>query len=258
MKQQAAWAEADRQEKETEKQEALRRAESEPKKFKTSAVNGYFVWQRNEHLTIKVGALEKPWKKRVDEVTGRHFFKNTLTKTTTWVDPRSFQGRKHDALTTVGDELPYGWDEAETADGIVFYIDHTTNTHHKEHPRIELQKKQAQYAKKEQENAEAKNKHLETLKELRSKRTRVAAMLTAASDDQERATLVARLEAMDRAIDAEQNKLSSVKNANAAMLKTIELLRKKKDKIMSSAVDSEAATRSAASIWMKKALKGRK
>lgn len=27
---------------------------------------------------------------------------------------------------TVGDELPYGWDEAETPDGETYYIDHNT------------------------------------------------------------------------------------------------------------------------------------
>lgn len=27
---------------------------------------------------------------------------------------------------TEGDELPYGWDEAETPDGEMYYIDHTT------------------------------------------------------------------------------------------------------------------------------------
>lgn len=140
-------------------------------------VNGYFVWRRNEHFTLKAGALEHPWRKKEDETTGRWYFKNVDKKTTQWVDPRSHEHRPHDALETKGDDLPYGWDEAETEDGVTFYINHLTNTHHKEHPRVQLQKKKSQYARKEQESAEIAEKHLTVLKDLRSKRRRIQAML---------------------------------------------------------------------------------
>ena len=92
--------------------------------------------------------------------TGRFYFKNHDTKKTTWVDPRTAAVRKlvrnapgacccqrkaplrrratltlccppsvafcQHAGETEGDELPYGWDEAETPDGEAYYIDHNT------------------------------------------------------------------------------------------------------------------------------------
>jgi len=43
---------------------------------------------------------------------------------------------------------------------------------------VQLQKKKAQYARKEQENAEVAEKHLTVLKDLRAKRRRIQQMLT--------------------------------------------------------------------------------
>jgi hypothetical protein len=45
--------------------------QDEPKFTKTSPVNGYFIWQRNEHLTLKKGPIHRPWRKKLDEATGR-------------------------------------------------------------------------------------------------------------------------------------------------------------------------------------------
>lgn len=155
VKEQAMAAEVAKQEEEEARRLALEAAANEPKKEKTKLVGGYFVWQRNEHLTLKRGKLPSPWRKKKDEATGRWYFKNTVTKTTTWVDPRTYETRKHDPLETVDDELPFGWDEAETAEGVHFYINHLDNTHHRDHPRIELEKKQRSYAKKQAESEEA-------------------------------------------------------------------------------------------------------
>lgn len=106
-------------------------------------MNGYFIWQRNEHLTLKKGELEKPWRKKLDEATGRFYFKNTETRTTTWIDPRTFdfEERPHNPTLCKGDQLPFGWDKAETESGTVFYINHMTNTHHRSHPREEVANK---------------------------------------------------------------------------------------------------------------------
>lgn len=102
VKAQAAWAEAERMQKESDMKAALAKAQdTTPTKSKTKPVNGYFIWQRNEHNTLRFGPVEKPWKKKVDKNTGRIYFKNVENKTTTWVDPRSREGRKHDPLECV-------------------------------------------------------------------------------------------------------------------------------------------------------------
>jgi hypothetical protein len=36
------------------REEALARLASEPTKIKTNLVDGYFIWERNEHLTLRV------------------------------------------------------------------------------------------------------------------------------------------------------------------------------------------------------------
>jgi len=143
VKMQAQIAEASKMEEETKAKEALSKVQDEPKFTKTSPVNGYFIWQRNEHLTLKKGALERPWRKKLDEATGRFYFKNTETRTTTWIDPRTidFDERPHNPTQCVGDQLPFGWDKAETESGTTFFIDHVTNTHHRLHPREEVANK---------------------------------------------------------------------------------------------------------------------
>eukprot|EP00038_Savillea_parva_P014489 m.11130 g.11130 ORF g.11130 m.11130 type:complete len:1020 (+) comp2818_c0_seq1:31-3090(+) len=140
VKMEAQMAEANKLEQESKAKEALLRVSDEPLYTRTKPINGYFIWQRNEHLTLKKGPLEKPWRKKKDEATGRFYFKNTETRTTTWVDPRSFDfdERPHNPSLCVGDQLPFGWDKAETESGTVFYIDHVTNTHHRLHPREDV------------------------------------------------------------------------------------------------------------------------
>ncbi|KAI9208111.1 uncharacterized protein BJ171DRAFT_471805 [Polychytrium aggregatum] len=49
-----------------------------------------------------------------------------VTKTTTWIDPRTYRVRKHDIKQIKEKELPYGWDEAFDEECGIYYIDHNT------------------------------------------------------------------------------------------------------------------------------------
>lgn len=101
VQREAAEAEAARREAEWHKKKKLKDIANEPKKVATRFVNGYMIWFQNEHLDIRVGPLPYPWKQKVDSLSGRYYFKHLETKRTTWVDPRSYEWRKHDPLETV-------------------------------------------------------------------------------------------------------------------------------------------------------------
>uniref|UniRef100_A0A671WTT7 Transcriptional coactivator YAP1-like n=1 Tax=Sparus aurata TaxID=8175 RepID=A0A671WTT7_SPAAU len=65
--------------------------------------------------------------------TGQRYFLNHLDKTTTWHDPRLSQLQSAAAQhpisgTPVHSPLPEGWEQAVTADGEVYYIDHINKT----------------------------------------------------------------------------------------------------------------------------------
>lgn len=147
---------------------------------------GGFVFQRKERLTVKVGKLPKGWARRVQNGTGRVYYCNHETRETTWIDPRQALVRPMDARETEGSELPYGWDEAESATGEKYYIDHTTRTTHWVHPRLLLEERRQEYVRKEEEvreRAEAKRK---TLQLYRKKRRMLEEMRLAVLDEGER------------------------------------------------------------------------
>ncbi|RSM00829.1 hypothetical protein CEP52_008898 [Fusarium oligoseptatum] len=60
------------------------------------------------------------WEKRYDHVSGRAYFVNHNTKTTSWEDPRP---------------LPNGWEARATPDGRAYYVDHNTKTSSWDDPR---------------------------------------------------------------------------------------------------------------------------
>lgn len=73
--------------------------------------------------------------------SGRPFFIDHNTKTTTWDDPRlkvPVQMRRRVSLdpTDLG-PLPPGWEERVHSDGRIFYIDHNTKTTQWEDPRLQ-------------------------------------------------------------------------------------------------------------------------
>eukprot|EP00040_Diaphanoeca_grandis_P028910 m.168213 g.168213 ORF g.168213 m.168213 type:complete len:1032 (-) comp31505_c0_seq1:303-3398(-) len=206
VKMQAALAEADQRAKEQAKQEELARRtqEAEPKESRTRPINGYFVWERNEHYDLLVGELERPWKMRVDEATGRHFFKNTETKTTTWIDPRSIDChdvRPHDPLDCVDDQLPFGWDKAETDSGTVFYINHIVNSHHPQHPREEVRAKMKQKEDLEREANSQIEQKLKLVNDLKKKRTMLVAQAGQASHPESRMKIERRIDDLSTTID---------------------------------------------------------
>eukprot|EP00729_Bicosta_minor_P004248 gene4248-12397_t len=221
-------AEAEAMEEEEQREEALAAVADEPKEEKTTPVNGYFTWQANEHLELKVGPLERPWREKVDEATGRTYFKNTETKTTSWVDPRSHTARPHDPAECSGDELPFGWDKAETETGVVFYINHLLNEHHKDHPRDQLIAKQQKLAKLESANVEKEAPILKVINELKEKRTLLTVQLGEAPDEQARAQVEARIADITKTIDKNTAVLTKQRNGIDALKTQIERMKSTK------------------------------
>ena len=221
-------AEAEAMEEEEQRQEELAAVADEPKEEKTTPVNGYFTWAANEHLELKVGPLERPWREKTDEATGRTYFKNTETKTTSWVDPRSHTARPHDPAECSGDELPFGWDKAETETGVVFYINHLLNEHHKDHPRDQLIAKQQKLAKLESANVEKEAPILKVINELKEKRTLLTVQLGEASDEQARAQVEARIADITKTIDQNTAVLTKQRHGIDALKTQIERMKSTK------------------------------
>lgn len=203
---------------EQEKKAALLIAEKEPKQVKSKVMNGHFIWVRNEHLTLKVGDLPPRYRKKLHADSGRYYFKDTEEKTTSWVDPRSEKFRKTDPLKCADDELPYGWEEGETSEGVKFYINHLTNTHCKDHPRVETMRKKAADEKKAAEDKVRADKKREIIAELRAKRRRMQVQMVQCIDQEERTEIAARLETLDETIMMEASKLNSVWVASEKLL----------------------------------------
>ncbi|XP_063782208.1 E3 ubiquitin-protein ligase NEDD4 isoform X2 [Pseudophryne corroboree] len=86
-----------------------------------------------------LGLFQKGWEMR-HAPSGRPFFINHITKTTTWDDPRlripvQLRPRPPIDLADLG-QLPPGWEERTHSDGRVFYIDHNTKRTQWEDPRL--------------------------------------------------------------------------------------------------------------------------
>lgn len=86
------------------------------------------------------GFLPKGWEMR-HAPSGRAFYINHFTKTTTWEDPRlripvQLRPKPPIDLSDLG-PLPPGWEERTHTDGRVFYIDHHTKKTQWEDPRLQ-------------------------------------------------------------------------------------------------------------------------
>jgi len=227
-------AEAEAIEVEEERQEQLEAlveleaAGDEPKEEATTPVNGYFTYAQNEHLDLKVGPLERPWREKTDEATGRTYFKNTETKTTSWVDPRSHTARPHDPAECEGDQLPFGWDKAETETGVVFYINHLLNEHHKDHPRDQLIAKIQKRDKLKAANVEKETPILKVINELKEKRTLMTVQLGEASDEQSRNQVEARIADITKTIDKQTAVLTKQRHGIDLLEQQIERMKSTK------------------------------
>ncbi|XP_073320180.1 E3 ubiquitin-protein ligase NEDD4-like [Pagrus major] len=90
--------------------------------------------------TYESGFLPAGWEVR-SAPSGRPFFIDHNTKTTTWEDPRlkiPVQQRRRASLdpSDLG-VLPPGWEERVHTDGRIFYIDHNTRTTQWDDPRLQ-------------------------------------------------------------------------------------------------------------------------
>ena len=79
---------------------------------------------------VGAAALPPNWVQRRDNVTGRKFYANILTKETSWVDPRP--ETVPDLPSELGkvdwDMLPRGWERITNAAGEVYFADHHTKS----------------------------------------------------------------------------------------------------------------------------------
>jgi len=202
-------------------EDARKKAEAERvATLKRSKKKGF---KRGEQLTMKVGKLPEHWEKKVDKATGRAYFKNHETRQTTWIDPRTKFTRKQDAAATVGDELPYGWDAAET-NGEKYFIDHLNQQTHWIHPRMLLEEKREEYVEREEETQLRAQTLRDNIKDLRAKRARLAASQLNAGTDEEGKDLQKRVEAMDVVIDAEMAELKILNDENQQLKDDIKKL----------------------------------
>ncbi|KAM4749508.1 E3 ubiquitin-protein ligase NEDD4 isoform 3-T3 [Rhinophrynus dorsalis] len=91
-------------------------------------------------LDLEKGFLPNGWEMR-HAPSGRPFFINHITKTTTWEDPRlkipvQLRPKPSIDLADLG-PLPPGWEERTHSDGRVFYIDHNSKRTQWEDPRLQ-------------------------------------------------------------------------------------------------------------------------
>eukprot|EP00052_Salpingoeca_macrocollata_P017135 m.138842 g.138842 ORF g.138842 m.138842 type:complete len:1065 (-) comp20285_c0_seq3:49-3243(-) len=193
-------------------------------KTKAKTADGGHVWVRNENLTLRVGKLPAHWEKKLDPKTGRPYYKNHQTRETTWVDPRSALTRKQDAKDTEGDELPYGWDEAEI-NGETYFIDHNTQTTHWLHPRLLLEEKREEYDRLQRDTEQKAVNRRNTIKQFREKKKRLEQLRAQAADEEERQEVEKRVAAIDEVIGREVNELSAISNENKGLKDEIQVLK---------------------------------
>ncbi|RTE80930.1 hypothetical protein BHE90_004561 [Fusarium euwallaceae] len=98
-----------------------------PEGWRMSCIQGKTLfWNSNLHKAttqdprLASTLLPLGWEKRYDHVSGRAYFVNHNTKTTSWEDPRP---------------LPYGWEARTTPDGRAYYVNHNTKTSNWDDPR---------------------------------------------------------------------------------------------------------------------------
>lgn len=85
------------------------------------------------------------------------------------------------------------------------------------------------------------------IRALREKRRRLMMQLAQASDDDERADVMARVLAMDHAIQKEQAQLGAVKAVTDMLLANMRRLRERRSRI-----DIDQAVKTCAAIWLRK------
>ena len=179
--------------------------------------------RRAEEELLKAAKLPEHWEKKVDKETGRTYFKNHKTRHTTWIDPRTNFTRKQDAAATVGADLPYGWDVAET-NGEQYFIDHLNQKTHWVHPRFLLEEKQLECIEREEETQIRAQTLRDHVKDLRAKRALLTASQLNAGADEEGKDLQKRVEAIDVVIDAEMAELNVLNGENQQLKDDIEIL----------------------------------
>eukprot|EP00038_Savillea_parva_P019258 m.26928 g.26928 ORF g.26928 m.26928 type:complete len:777 (+) comp4360_c0_seq1:277-2607(+) len=82
------------------------------------------------------GTLPPNWEELIDPGTGRQYYVDHNTKTTSWVDPRDVFIKPFDFVACKGHELPFGWELATDPRCGEYFVDHKTWTTTLTDPRI--------------------------------------------------------------------------------------------------------------------------
>lgn len=72
------------------------------------------------------GTLPPNWEELIDKETGRQYYVDHDTETTSWVDPRDVFFKPFDFEECMGEEFAFGWEGANDASCGDFYVDHRT------------------------------------------------------------------------------------------------------------------------------------
>lgn len=112
--------------------------------------------------------------------------------------------------------------------GVVFYINHLLNEHHKEHPKEQLSNKQQKLEKLEAANVEKEAPILKVINELKEKRTLLTVQLGEAPDEQARAQVEARIADITKTIDQNTAVLTKQRHGIDALKTQIERMKSTK------------------------------
>ena len=112
-----------------------------------------------------LGPLPDKWEKVSVEKSDRCYFVDHSTKTTTWIDPRTFHFRKHvnhklskDIREITTGELPHGWEEINDFKIGLYYANHNTKTNYRDPPWFEKTREDVLSREKKMQAELEKNK----------------------------------------------------------------------------------------------------
>ena len=87
------------------------------------------------------GSLPPNWEELIDKSTGRQYYVDHDTETTSWVDPRDVFFKPSDFDKCHGEEFAFGWESSNDASCGEYYVDHKTwsTTLHDPRTRMAIQ-----------------------------------------------------------------------------------------------------------------------
>nr|WLO57502.1 KIBRA-like protein [Halisarca dujardinii] len=163
--------------------------------------------------------LPQGWSRKIDNRSGRPYYENHWTQTTTWTDPRSLRPlscKYHDWT-----KLPVGWERIITEQGEIYYVNHDMQSSSWDHPRGLRQMKQLEVLKEAIEVLNQQTKDAES--EIAQKRQSVLEkneVITPASSTavQQQMTAVEDIMMLNEEVGYLESTLKKLKKRNVSLL----------------------------------------